>query len=274
MIWTGFIVELVDLSHVEVPTEWRLRFGEDTENLGAYLRQFRLKRRITLDAVASRTKIKRDFFEDLERNNLSKWPPSPFYRESYLRAYASAIGLEPQEVVNRYRSEFERIGPQDATPPTPVKATGIMPPAAISFIVVVTFVIAYSLGRWYAPPPVEIPDAVSAATIQAEQVPAPLPDAPVEPAAATAAAVIEPIATAAAVEGELLITSMPSGAHVTVNGIGRGATPVQVRYLPLGTHTVRLVHDGRPAVTRHVTISPERHRAYVAVTFDGPGSTN
>jgi hypothetical protein len=83
-----------------------------------------------------------------------------------------------------------------------------------------------------------------------------------------------PVPAAETVEGELLITSMPTGAHVTVNGIGRGATPVQVRYLPLGTHTVRLVHDGHAAVTRHVTISPERHRARIAVTFDGPGTTN
>jgi hypothetical protein len=266
-------VELVDLSRVEVPTEWRLRFGDDTTgNLGAYLREFRTRRRITLESVASRTKIKLEFFEELERNNLSKWPASPFYRESYLRAYASAIGLEPQEVVDRYRVEFEHIEPQEAPPPQAAKTTGIVPPSVIPVIVVVTFAIAYSLGRWYAPVPIETGHPVSITSMPMEQQPvAPQPDAPVASAATPAAVPEVPTAT---IEGELVVTSMPSGAQVTVNGIGRGPTPVQVRYLPLGTHTVRVVHDGHPAVTRQVTISPERFRARITVTFDAPRTTN
>ena len=272
-------MELVDLSRIEVPAEWRLRFSDTAVNLGPYLRQCRLQRRITLEAVALRTKIKPEFFDDLERNNLSKWPASPFYRESYLRAYASAVGLDPQDVIDRYRVEFEAIKAVDAAPPvvTPAAtAKGTIPPAAIPAIIAITFVIAFSLGRMYAPARVSV-EATN--TNPAVSVPAALPVTP-EPVAPTAAPAAEtstipvPTVTAEEIEGELVITSTPSGAHVTVNGIGRGPTPLRVQYLPVGTYTIRIVHDGHPAVTRQVTISPERHRARVAVTFDAPRTTN
>jgi cytoskeleton protein RodZ len=270
-------VELVDLSRIEVPAEWRLRFSDTAVNLGPYLRQCRLQRHITLEAVALRTKIKPEFFDNLERNNLSKWPTSPFYRESYLRAYASAVGLDPQDVVDRYRAEFEAIKAVDTPPPvvtSVVTAKGTIPPAAIPVIIAITFVIAFSLGRMYAPARVSIEATDTNPVVSVPAAPSVTPE-PEAPAAAPAAETSTvPTVTAQEIEGELVITSTPSGAHVTVNGIGRGPTPVRVQYLPVGTYTIRIVHDGHSAVTRHVTISPERHRARVAVTFDAPRTTN
>jgi cytoskeletal protein RodZ len=294
-------VELVDLSRVEVPAEWRLRFGDDASSLGVYLRQARLHSGIALDAISARTKIRRELFEDLERGDLSKWPEGAFYRESYLRAYALAVGLDAHDVVERYRTEFDHEDTkarsdhedtktrrheaatktrrhEDAEMEEPRAASrGIVPPAAVPVIVVATFVVAFSLGRWYGPERAAPQPALvdSAKTVAVENATASESEGST---AAAVAAVPEPDAAPTAgteeAEGELIITSSPSGAHVTVDGIGRGPTPVHVRYLPLGSHTVRLVHDGQPVVTRRVTISPERHRARVAVTFDGARTTN
>lgn len=44
--------------------------------------------------------------------------------------------------------------------------------------------------------------------------------------------------------GQLRVTSVPSGARVTVNGVGRGVTPVTIRRLPLGEKRVRVSKDG------------------------------
>ena len=53
------------------------------------------------------------------------------------------------------------------------------------------------------------------------------------------------IATAAAdVEPQLVVTTEPAGARVTVNGIHWGITPVAIRYLPPGTKRVRVTMDG------------------------------
>ena len=42
----------------------------------------------------------------------------------------------------------------------------------------------------------------------------------------------------------LVITSRPSGARVTVNGIGWGVTPITIRNLPSGPKLIRATKDG------------------------------
>jgi hypothetical protein len=69
------------------------------------------------------------------------------------------------------------------------------------------------------------------------------------------------------VEGELEIVSSPSGALVTVNGIGRGKTPTTVRYLSLGFHTLRVVHPGYASQERRVTLTAEQSAKRVTLTL-------
>ena len=59
-----------------------------------------------------------------------------------------------------------------------------------------------------------------------------------------------------AVEGELRVISNPSQAHVTVNGIGRGKTPLHVRFLPLGPYRIRVVHPNYRIQETSVTLRP------------------
>jgi transcriptional regulator with XRE-family HTH domain len=65
---------------------------------GARLRQQRERLHITLEAVSARTKIKVSHLEGLERGDLSDWPGGIF-RRGFIRAYATAIGLDPDAVV-------------------------------------------------------------------------------------------------------------------------------------------------------------------------------
>jgi hypothetical protein len=60
------------------------------------------------------------------------------------------------------------------------------------------------------------------------------------------------------IEGEIRIVSVPPGAHVTVNGIGRGQTPLRVRYLPLGSYAIRVIHPGFKIREAHVRLESDR----------------
>ena len=71
------------------------------ESFGARLRQRREKQKIALTTIAEQTKIKLSLLEALERDDLSRWPEGIF-RRAFVRAYAHAIGLEPDVVVREF----------------------------------------------------------------------------------------------------------------------------------------------------------------------------
>jgi hypothetical protein len=77
------------------------------ESFGARLRQQREDRAIPLAKIAQQTRIKEPLLEALERDDLSQWP-SGFYRRAFFRAYACAIGLEPDASLR----EFLEIYPE------------------------------------------------------------------------------------------------------------------------------------------------------------------
>jgi Helix-turn-helix domain len=71
------------------------------ESLGARLRQQREREQIALTTIAEQTKIKLSLLEGLERDDVSHWPAGIF-RRAFIRAYAHAIGLEPDVVVREF----------------------------------------------------------------------------------------------------------------------------------------------------------------------------
>jgi transcriptional regulator with XRE-family HTH domain len=83
-----------------------------TESFGARLRRERERRRISIRSIAESTNIRAALFEQLERDDASKWP-SGIFRRSFMRAYASAIGLDPESTVREFLVAF----PDPAQPP-------------------------------------------------------------------------------------------------------------------------------------------------------------
>jgi cytoskeletal protein RodZ len=253
--------------------------------LGASLRAARLGRNITLEAVAAHTKINAGFFRDLERDDLSKWPANQFYRESYLRAYAEAVGLDPAEVIDAFRHELVAAGEWNA--PAPAAEQRRLTPVTIPIILAVTFVTLYSLARWTAALP-EDPAAGGGAQLKLSPTnTVKLSPTNIESAAPPAA--VDPVSPARnevqttepapspensqpvdldQLEGEMVIVSTPPGARVLVNGVARGTTPARVQFLPPGSYTVRFLMPGYSAVMRNATISPERLRARVSATLE------
>ena len=71
------------------------------ESFGARLRQRRERQQIALASIAEQTKINVSLLEALERDDVSHWPAGIF-RRAFIRAYAHAIGLEPDVVVREF----------------------------------------------------------------------------------------------------------------------------------------------------------------------------
>ena len=78
----------------------------DKDAFGPRLRAERERRGISLETIASVTKVGGDLWDGLERNDFSRWPSGIFAR-AFVRDYARAIGLDADEVVD----EFCRLFP-------------------------------------------------------------------------------------------------------------------------------------------------------------------
>src|SRR5687767_6255319 len=70
-------------------------------SLGTRLRSQRERQQVALTLIAEQTKIKASLLEGLERGDVSQWPMGIF-RRSFVRAYAQAIGLEPDTVLREF----------------------------------------------------------------------------------------------------------------------------------------------------------------------------
>ncbi len=71
------------------------------ETFGHRLRQQREQRGIELATIADDTKVNVSLFEALERDDVSRWPAGIF-RRSFVRAYARAVGLDPDATVREF----------------------------------------------------------------------------------------------------------------------------------------------------------------------------
>src|SRR5512139_4019477 len=71
------------------------------------LRRHRQRNQMSLDEIAQETRVKGELLDALENNDLSQWPKG-VYARAWIRAYASAVGLDPIDTVN----EFCRLLPQ------------------------------------------------------------------------------------------------------------------------------------------------------------------
>ncbi len=71
------------------------------QNLGEFLREERERRGITLEQVASATKISIRLLHALEANHYAELPAVPFIR-GFVTSYARFIGLDPREVLSNY----------------------------------------------------------------------------------------------------------------------------------------------------------------------------
>ena len=196
-------------------------------DVGSELRSARHARGLSLDQVTGVTKISASVLRAIESNAFDTIPGGLFTR-GYLRAYAQAVGVDPQPIVERYRAEFEppeppevdqKIVPLNSTP-VPFDSADEESAARhvriVQFCVIMVVALAYLASLRQAKSPVD-------ADLR-------MPDAAATSAAAEPAAAARPVGTS----GTIPATTQP----------------LTIEMRPVGPCWVRAVVDGEHAVAR------------------------
>jgi hypothetical protein len=82
-------------------------------DIGATLREARIRARIDMSEVETRTKIRAKYLRAIENE---EWDllPGPVYAKSFLRTYGDYLGLDSRMLVEEYKRQYER--PSDHEP--------------------------------------------------------------------------------------------------------------------------------------------------------------
>lgn len=83
----------------------RLLIPMSRDDFGPSLKKERERRRISLQELATETKVSIELWEAMERNDFSRWPAGVFAR-AFIRDYARAVGLDSDSVVNDFCRHF------------------------------------------------------------------------------------------------------------------------------------------------------------------------
>jgi cytoskeletal protein RodZ len=254
----------------------------DTIALCALLRNARKERGLTLEQLTSETKIPRHVLEALERDDLPQGERG-FYQRARIRMYARAVGLDESTVL----AEFEREA-APAVPVVPIAETKTLNRRSWrdERIVLLVVCAAVSVGvvrsLWQSPAESSGIRRTAASPARAERreaaVRAAIGETVGQPAPSTgqadAAETLEPAVVPASAPmpvsapsvTALVITTQPSGARVTVDGIGWGVTPITIRHLSPGTKRLRVTKDGYNAAEQLVHVVMQRS-SYVNVAL-------
>ncbi len=136
-------------------------------SFGEELRREREIRGISLKEIADATKVSKRFLEAIERND-HKTLPAPVFTRGFVREYARYLGLNADDMVNRYNyaaagdqnveksPHLDRLTqppPAEPGPRTPPPKKGIPPPYARidrNIFVLVVIAIALAAVSWWA----------------------------------------------------------------------------------------------------------------------------
>jgi cytoskeleton protein RodZ len=80
---------------------------------GERLRRQRRQKNLSLTEIAASTKVGASHYAALERGDCSRWPGG-VYNRAFIRAYAKAIGLDPDETATEFSEYFESVPPSAA----------------------------------------------------------------------------------------------------------------------------------------------------------------
>src|SRR3954471_8826326 len=91
--------------------------------IGETLREARMRQHLDITDVEDRTKIRAKYLRALENEEFGMLPGSTFVR-TFLRTYAELLGLDPQLLVEEYRTNYEPRDDLDVQPIAPGSGGG------------------------------------------------------------------------------------------------------------------------------------------------------
>jgi Helix-turn-helix domain/RodZ C-terminal domain len=124
--------------------------------IGSTLREARVRRKTTLQQAEDDTKIRVKYIQAMENEDFDVMP-SPAYVKGFLRTYSQYLGLDPDVMLEEYRSRFE---PDEEHEPFGGHSALGRPRAhrrrnTLAFVAVICLLILgllYLLGRGYGTP--------------------------------------------------------------------------------------------------------------------------
>ncbi|MGZ4167174.1 MAG: helix-turn-helix domain-containing protein [Solirubrobacteraceae bacterium] len=124
-------------------------------DIGATLREARMRAKIDINEVETRTKIRAKYLRAIENE---EWGllPGDVYVKSFLRTYSDYLGLDSRQLIDDYKRRYERPSDHELKPITPLgrererrrQPRGpLIPPWVLIGVVLVGVVVAlYFLG--------------------------------------------------------------------------------------------------------------------------------
>jgi transcriptional regulator with XRE-family HTH domain len=97
---------------------------------GERLRRHREKQGVTLEQIAVSTKVAASLFAGLEKGDCSRWPGG-MYNRSFIRGYAAAVRLNPDETAAEFAEYYNAL--PDSAAPLAIVAAGSQPGPAAPF---------------------------------------------------------------------------------------------------------------------------------------------
>ncbi|WP_058303999.1 helix-turn-helix domain-containing protein [Gorillibacterium timonense] len=98
--------------------------------LGQMLKKARLDKGITMEDLQETTKIRKRYLEAIEEGNF-KVLPGNFYVRAFIKSYAEAVGLDPNEVLGLYKNVIPASVPE--TTQEPLRRTRSKPKVPIKW---------------------------------------------------------------------------------------------------------------------------------------------
>jgi transcriptional regulator with XRE-family HTH domain len=121
--------------------------------IGATLREARMRARIDISEIESETKIRAKYLRALENE---EWDllPGPTYVKSFLRTYAEALDLDARMLMEEYKLRHERLSDQELQPIAPragrerrPQPRGVPRGAVVGTVLVALVAALWLLGR-------------------------------------------------------------------------------------------------------------------------------
>ncbi|MBE0599120.1 MAG: helix-turn-helix domain-containing protein [Desulfuromonadales bacterium] len=221
----------------------------EKSTIGQMLKARRQERGLTIEGLADLTRIRRNFLLALEDDRFDNFPGDA-YLTGFLRVYASALGLDPEQLKTRY---FEQVGrSSDHSAKLPVLVNSPWPKGRRRkkgnswtwLAVIVLVVVALALVSLTLPETKPTPPASAAGA------PALSPAPPVAPTGAgepSAPPMPSPADGSAAPTPEVTVDT--AGSPLTFSFAGNA----EVRLQALGPNRIEVRSDSRPVQNYNLT---------------------
>lgn len=114
--------------------------------VGSLLRQARERSGQSLATAAQQLRIRETYLNAIEQGDFRQLP-GPTYAVGFVRSYADHLGLDPQEIVRRFREEVDELGRRTALVFPSGSAEAKLPGGLILLIAGMVALVGY--GGWY-----------------------------------------------------------------------------------------------------------------------------